>query len=233
MSNKIKLQNNNTNLQAILETINTLPEAADAYAVIAVTYPEGSVCTCSNGSETLELDNDLGYGFFLVPEDGKWTVTSTDKVDSTKTKSVEIEITNEGQFESVVLVYQSVIFSAETGLSEEYAVSGTYLSPTIDVTHYTSLEVSARLTWASSSTDVRVGLSPAANVGMSNHPAAYLIFGTTLETKTLDISNLTGIMHLGFFLGAAFSSFTITESNNTLKLSNGAGRADVQSIIFK
>lgn len=111
MSNKLKLQDHTTDLQSILDTINALPEAgADAYAVIAVNYPEGGVCTCSNDSEMLELDNTVGYGFFLVPEDGKWTVTSTDKVDSTKTKSVEIEITKEGQFESVILNYALMLF---------------------------------------------------------------------------------------------------------------------------
>ena len=35
------------------EKITGTFEAADPYAIISVTYPEGSVCTCSNGSVTL------------------------------------------------------------------------------------------------------------------------------------------------------------------------------------
>lgn len=108
MSNKIKLQEHATDLQSILDTINSLPEAgADAYAVIAVSYPEGSVCICSNGSETLELDNTVGYGFFLVPSDGEWTVTAT---DGTNSKSQSVSITAEGQFESVTLSFQLILF---------------------------------------------------------------------------------------------------------------------------
>lgn len=108
MSNKLKLQDHATNLQTILDTINALPEAgADAYAVIAVTYPEGSICTCSKGSETLELDNTVGYGFFLVPSDGEWTVSCT---DGTNSKSQSVSITKEGQFESVTLSFQLILF---------------------------------------------------------------------------------------------------------------------------
>lgn len=111
MSNKLKLQEHATDLQSILGTINALPEAGmDAYAVIAVTYPEGSVCTCSNGSETLELDNTVGYGFFLVPEAGTWTVTSTAN-DGTNTATQTVEITAEGQSVSVTLSFELVLFS--------------------------------------------------------------------------------------------------------------------------
>lgn len=125
MSMKTKLQTNNTDLQSILNTINALPEEMmDAYAVINVTYPEGSVCTCSNENRTLELDNTLGYGFFLVDEGGEWTVSCT---DDTKTASQTVEITTEGQWKSVELRYALVLFDGENG-GDNVAVTGGWLT---------------------------------------------------------------------------------------------------------
>ena len=78
-----------------------------AFAVISVTYPAGSVCTCSDGTKTLSLKDTSGQGFFLIPYAGTWIVTAT---DGTNTKSESVEITSEGQSESVVLNYQLVLF---------------------------------------------------------------------------------------------------------------------------
>ena len=119
MSNKIKLQEHATDLQFILDTINALPEegAGDAFAVIGVTYPEGSICTCSNGVETLELDDTIGYGFFLIPEAGEWTVTAT---DGTNSKSQSVSITTEGQWESVELSYAVYLFKSGEGAKVDF-----------------------------------------------------------------------------------------------------------------
>lgn len=72
------------------------------FAVIAVTYPEGSVCTCSNGLKTLRAKDAGGSFIFAIPEAGTWTVTCT---DGTNTKSESVEITTEGQSVSVELSY--------------------------------------------------------------------------------------------------------------------------------
>ncbi len=76
------------------------------FAVIAVTYPEGSVCTCTNGAKTLTARDTSGKALFNVPP-GTWTVTAT---DGSKTKSVTVSITAEGQSESVTLTYELVLF---------------------------------------------------------------------------------------------------------------------------
>lgn len=73
---------------------------AKVFAVIGVTYHAGSVCTCSDGTKTLELKNTTGQGFFLIPYAGTWTVTAT---DGTNTKSESIEITSDGQTELIQL----------------------------------------------------------------------------------------------------------------------------------
>lgn len=75
---------------------------ADAFAAIGVTYPEGSTCTCSNGTKTLTAKDTSGQALFLVPEAGTWTVTAT---DSTNSKSQSVNISEESQFESVALSF--------------------------------------------------------------------------------------------------------------------------------
>lgn len=45
-----------------------------AFAAISVTYPAGSVCTCSSGSKTLKAKDTSGRFLFTVPFGGEWTV---------------------------------------------------------------------------------------------------------------------------------------------------------------
>lgn len=76
-------------------------------AVIAVTYPEGSVCTCSNGTKTLKARDASGKALFNVST-GTWTVTAT---DGNKTKDATVDITTEGQVESVKLSYNLYLYN--------------------------------------------------------------------------------------------------------------------------
>ena len=78
-------------------------------AVIAVTYPEGSVCTCSNGTKTLKARDTSGKALFNVPSAGTWTVSCTDG-SSTVSKSVTITAT--GQVESVKLSYDLILYDS-------------------------------------------------------------------------------------------------------------------------
>ena len=43
------------------------------YAVIGVTYPSGSTCTCTNGSKTLTAKNTSGKAIFVIPSAGTCT----------------------------------------------------------------------------------------------------------------------------------------------------------------
>ena len=86
------------------------------FAVIAVTYPEGSICTCSDGTKTMKAKDTSGKALFNVTV-GEWTVTAT---DGSSTTSQAVSITTEGQSESVTLTYELVLFNngdyaAETG----------------------------------------------------------------------------------------------------------------------
>ena len=60
-----------------------------AYAVISVTYPLGSTCTCTKGSTVLTAENNNGKYLFSIPEAGNWTVSCTDGTDS-DSKVIEV-----------------------------------------------------------------------------------------------------------------------------------------------
>lgn len=79
-----------------------------AYAVIGVSYPEGSVCTCTDGVKTLKLKNTSGQGIFLIPYAATWAVTA---VSSNKSTSKTVSITAEGQVKTVTLTYELYLFS--------------------------------------------------------------------------------------------------------------------------
>ena len=82
------------------------------FAVISVTYPAGSVCTCTKGTKTYKAKNTSGLALFAVPEVGDWTVSCT---DGTKTASKTVTISADGEAVSVELAYELVLFSPENG----------------------------------------------------------------------------------------------------------------------
>lgn len=80
--------------------------SAKAYAVIGVTYPTGSTCTCTNGSKTLTAKDTTGKAIFVIPSAGTWTVKA---VSGNKSKSKTVSITAEGQVETVELMYELIM----------------------------------------------------------------------------------------------------------------------------
>lgn len=86
------------------------------YAVIGVTYPSGSTCTCTNGSKTLTAKNTSGKAIFVIPSAGTWTVTA---VSGSKSTSEAVSITAEGQVATVTLSYELVLFN--NGVVSGYA----------------------------------------------------------------------------------------------------------------
>lgn len=100
------------------------------FAVIAVIYPSGSICTCSDGAKTLKAKDTSGKALFNVPI-GEWTVTAT---DGSRTKSASVSITTEGQSESVTLTYEFVLFDNGTYATETggwNGISGNYLTASV------------------------------------------------------------------------------------------------------
>ena len=79
------------------------------FSVISVTYPAGSVCTCTKGTKTYKAKDTSGVALFAVPEAGEWTVSCT---DGTQTKSASVSITTEGQAVNVTLNYLLYLYNA-------------------------------------------------------------------------------------------------------------------------
>lgn len=74
------------------------------YAFIVVSYPAGSVCTCSKGSRTMKAKDTSGVYVFAIPEAGNWTVSASSTAHPTPvTKTVSI--TSYGQSVGVTLAY--------------------------------------------------------------------------------------------------------------------------------
>ena len=94
------------------EKITGTFEAADPYAIIGVTYPAGSTCTCTNGSKTLTAKDTTGKALFVIPSAGTWTVTA---VSGSKSTSKTVSITAEGQAETVALMFKLVLFDGSNG----------------------------------------------------------------------------------------------------------------------
>ena len=100
------------------------------YAVIGVTYPSGSTCTCTNGSKTLTAKNTSGKAIFVIPSAGTWTVKAVKGSDSA---SKAVSITAEGQVETVELTYGLYIFKNGSGLTSGYSIKSNSLisAPTV------------------------------------------------------------------------------------------------------
>ena len=78
------------------------------YAVIGVTYPSGSTCTCTNGSKTLTANDTTGKALFVIPAAGTWTVKA---VKGSQSACKAVSITAEGQVATVTLAYNLVLFN--------------------------------------------------------------------------------------------------------------------------
>lgn len=77
-------------------------------ATIAVTYPAGSTCTCSNGVTTLTAPDTSGSCTFVVTGVGTWTVYCT---DGTNEAATDVEIENDGQASTAKLGYYEANFA--------------------------------------------------------------------------------------------------------------------------
>ncbi len=77
-----------------------------AYAVIDVSYPEGAVCTCTNGTRTMQAKDSSGRWMFQIPRAGEWTVTAEKDGDS-KSGTIEVE---EGKVYSLKLLFAFLLF---------------------------------------------------------------------------------------------------------------------------
>lgn len=185
-----------------------------AYAVIGVTYPTGSTCTCTDGVKTLSLKNTSGQGIFIIPYAATWTVTAT---NGTNTKSQSVEITTEGQSVSVTLSYGLFLFDGgdNTGVTGgwTYTITDTGFGGSFaredNLTVDTTLYWLPGRKWNTEGTNQknRSGYAHTKNkidvtnynaiIAVSNYAEGHLTVGNAsvalaVGTISLDISALTG-----------------------------------------
>ena len=174
-------------------------------ATINITYPAGSTCTCTDGTTTLTAPDTSGTWACTVPNAGTWTVTST---NGDKSKSADVEITTDGQTESVTLLYITYLFKdgetydsltggwngtvdAEKQALRLYAdagkTAGAWTKNKIDLTDYSTVS-------ATTDSNTRISFSiiiASAIDSTSGQVATAKISGAESELS-LDISNITG-----------------------------------------
>ena len=197
--------------------------AVGGYAVIGVSFPAGSTCTCAGGDTRFTAKDTSGAAAFAVPAAGTWTVTCT---DGTHSKSRSVTITRAGQVECVILSYELALLSPEDGLAPGFSLTGNaavsgnailengnggfYFTPMIDLTDYTQLSLTGILRAAASvNSRICVGSSPENVRDIIGAPELTLEWPVTAEarTLTLDVSALTGSWYIGS-----------TQVNNNLEL---------------
>lgn len=195
-------------------------------AVILVTYPVGSTCTCTDETTVLTASNTSGSAVFFVPNIGTWTVKSVASDSVGTSKSASVSITAEGQVEEVTLVYKLVLHSTSTGLASGYSLSTRSISPAIDVTAYKTMTITFRRTWASANYSVIIGLSSAINENPS--VARVSTDSSSFTTLYADLSSMTGKYYLSFQNASSLS----ISSDNQLIIQNNSWTGAVTNITF-
>lgn len=178
---------------------------AAVYAVIDVTYPSGSVCTCSNGSVTLTAKDTTGKAIFVIPSAGTWTVTA---VSGSKSTSKAVSITAEGQVETVELTYGLYIFKNGSGLTSGYSIKSNSIisAPTVS---------GDTISWS--------GNSSSGGVAFYIDPAVALSGYTKLCFDFECSYNYGWNYGMGFGVGTdAAASTTINNTNWTAKVTSTA-----------
>ena len=176
---------------------------AAVYAVIGVTYPSGSVCTCSNGSVTLTAKDTTGKAIFVIPSAGTWTVTA---VSGSKSTSKTVSITAEGQVETVTLMYGLYIFKNGSGLTSGYSIKSNSIisAPTVS---------SDTISWS--------GNSSSGGVAFYIDPAVALSGYTKLCVDFECSYNYGGNYGMGFGVGTdAATGLMITNTSWTAKVTS-------------
>lgn len=186
----------------------------EGYALIAVTYPVGSVCTCTNGTKTLSAEDTSGAFLFVIPEAGTWTVSCT---DGTQTTSNVVVVSSQYQFEDVSLVYREYIiqdgillyptilnYTTTTKENDYLKITQTHTNHCyfnagpVDLTNYSTLYFQTKegktevFYFGSSYGGCGFGVSNVAISSISYNAGTRLSSGYSGKTLSCDVSSLSG-----------------------------------------
>ena len=180
------------------------------YAAIGVTYPSGSVCTCTNGTLTLTAKDTTGKAIFVIPSAGTWTVKA---VSGSKSTSKTVSITAEGQVATVTLTYELYIFKSGSGLTAGYSVAGSGGNVS-----------NANISWS--------GDSSSGGISMYIKPAVMLKDYTKLCVDFECSYNYGGNYGMGFGVGTdAEAAMRISWTNWTAKVTSTAQGAIARNTV--
>lgn len=173
------------------------------YAIIGVTYPTGSTCTCTNGAKTLTSKDTSGKALFVIPAAGTWTVKA---VKGSQSASEAVEIAAEGQVETVVLVYDLILFD---GTDNTAATGGLKLQfGNGDSANVTNAPISDGKIAFYKGTGY-VGIYPSSKVDITKYSTLYvdLYCGASLQYVAcagIISANVTTVMDSGASAGGYF-----------------------------
>ena len=191
---------------------------AAVYAVISVTYPSGSTCTCANGSKTLTAKDTTGKALFVIPAAGTWTVKA---VKGSQSASKAVKITAEGQVATVTLSYAPYIFTSGKGMTSGfimktldedhgwsvanekiiwstdpvYGGAGFWVTPSQDFSKFKTLKIDYKCNARyQDSNTVIIGIGP--DVPVSGWAGEWVAkmeapYSTTRAVKSVDLSKIT------------------------------------------
>lgn len=202
--------------------IYVLSGSSSLYAVIAVTYPSGSICTCGGKA----AKDTSGYALFPVKA-GTYTVEChTSDNSKSKSTSVTVAESDKGKVKSVTLSYQIFAFSANnqhteiTGGWEAAADSGGYTTEIgetlslpscaatgkgayiatknmIDLTRYSKIRFNG---YAEDPNYAAFGVSKTLKTGMGYDGPSYYTAcirpSTSKSDNYLDVSSLSGAYYI-------------------------------------
>ena len=168
----------------------------NAYA-LGVSFPKGSICTCTNGLLTYKADTTDGYSVFDIPVLGSWQVSWTDNAGHSASKTVII--LTEDKEVHVELVYTATLFDGSNGgdnaaLTGGWASSGNGNSSTMTSTY---IEV--------------------ANGGSENLGSWY---GGTSYYKTVKAVDLSPFKTATIVVGSASSNSTFSVGGRSITINN-------------
>ena len=200
-----------------------------AFAVIDISYPEGAACTCSNGVRTMQAKDTSGHWMFQIPRAGEWTVTAENE-SSSKSETVDVEESRAYSldFKFELILFNNGSYAPETGGWS--CIDGNKLKITANAPQYERVEASGEnnsaIDLSSYSTLHVEGISASATSERGNMSVQIIsasgggavvttgeLRGTSNQTKTLDISNLSG----SYFIQLTISVWSDTDG--TLEIS--------------
>lgn len=211
----------------IYKSGNWVQFSSEFATTIAVTYPAGSTCTCTDGATTLTAPDTSGSYTFTVPNAGTWTVHSGGR-------SVSLTITTNGQSTSANLNKVYLYANGDENESLTGGWTGVIAKPSDAginrIGAYT--KGTANIT-VSASTQTSIFVAPNKPVDLTPYTRAicvisscsfdsnytYVSFGTCTDlsgpeetrdavvvaangTVTVDISELSGDHFVGVFLAS-------------------------------